>query len=547
VVNDFISHVDSIPSGYKVIAFTAKKHKMATLWPAFYQAMRDLGSNRIQSIKNSHPYILLGEKGGKPEASTEKTADTSLPLEPATQIIGATLTLYPLRQAGSLRSSLIGPAKNWQDVDLRADQKSSDTVFYDMLGIDKAGETTLLKEGLQTGTHQLDDIPADQYPYLKLNAHLQDSTRYTPAHLDHWLVHYGLAAEGSLKPDIAYAFNQGSIQRGDSLRIKIAYQNISLLKMDSLLVSFSVNDEDRTTRINIRQRYRPLSPGETLIIEKKLPTQSLSGKNRFRLSVNPGFDQPETYLFNNIYATTIQVDRDKTAPVLDVTFNGRHIKDGAIVTPKPTIRLTLRDDNPYFPLDDTTLINARLKWPDGNEQRLNYQQHLTFQPAAGTNTASAIYKPADKLPNGTYQLTVQSRDATGNPSGSQAYQKRFKVVNQSAIKDFRPVPNPATEQLRFAFTLSGEQVPDQFRIRILNNQGELVRKLTKAELAPLSIGHNTTGYLGQGDGRFGIPLEPGIYFYHLKASLNGKAINYHKADEHQTIRKGIRGAFIYLH
>jgi len=311
--------------------------------------------------------------------------------------------------------------------------------------------------------------------------------------------------------------------------------------MDSLLVNFSVSN-DRSRIVKSRnKRYKALKPGDTVLIKAKLSVAEISGDHEFKLTVNPNLDQPENYMFNNIYTEDFYVEKDETDPVLDVTFNGRHIMDGGIVSPKPKLRVSAKDDNQYFLLNDTNHINVFLTHPNGMEKKLDYRDELKFYPAKNgkNNEATVMYEPEDNLANGTYQLKVQAEDESGNRSGQQLYKKEFEVINETTITNFYPYPNPFTSRMRFVFTLTGSQIPDKINIQIMTIRGKVIKEITKEELGPLNIGVNKTNFVWQGRDEFGDPVGNGVYFYKVQAYVNGEDIKHRETAGDKFFEKGI--------
>jgi flagellar hook assembly protein FlgD len=86
-------------------------------------------------------------------------------------------------------------------------------------------------------------------------------------------------------------------------------------------------------------------------------------------------------------------------------------------------------------------------------------------------------------------------------------------------------PNPFTSSTAFVFTLTGTELPSQFRIQILTVTGKIVREITKQELGPIKIGHNITDYKWDGKDQFGQSLANGVYLYRVIADINGKKID----------------------
>lgn len=532
IVYDLIHHIDSIPKNYHVIAFSAGQHHFEDLFEDFYKAMDKLGSGRIRDVKNEYPYILIGRKGGKPGSAQETTADTASGIDPADQLTPVrTLQVYPVVPTGSVTTSVIGPSKKWKDIFIKynaLENPNQDSTSLAIFGIDRFGEKRNLGYDMVASHQDISWIDANAYPYLQLQVYMEDKSGFTPPQLDKWLVLYDYVPEGTIDPSIDYNFYKDSLQQGDSLNMSIAFKNVSEFPMDSLLVNFSITDDERKSKIDEEERYAPLNPGDTLIINKTFSTKLLKGKNKLAINVNPKLDQPELYLFNNYIERQFYVEGDETNPLVDVTFDGYRIMDGDIVSPTAEIRITAWDENQYFLLDDTSMANVYLTYPNKKEIRLTYQNDLQFIPAdkKSDNKASIVYEPKTKLADGEYKLRVEATDAAGNKAGKNDYEQRFEVINKSTITHFYPYPNPFTTKMKFVFTLTGDEVPDKIHVQIMTITGKVVKNLFLEDLGPLKIGNNITDFVWDGKDQYGDPLGNGVYFYRVKTFLNGKQIEH---------------------
>ena len=99
-------------------------------------------------------------------------------------------------------------------------------------------------------------------------------------------------------------------------------------------------------------------------------------------------------------------------------------------------------------------------------------------------------------------------------------------------------PNPFSTQTQFVFTLTGENIPDEFTIQILTVTGKLVRTITRNELGPIHIGRNVTDYRWDGKDEFGDQLANGVYLYRVKTSINGENVDLRESGADQYITKG---------
>ena len=213
------------------------------------------------------------------------------------------------------------------------------------------------------------------------------------------------------------------------------------------------------------------------------------------------------------------VESDKENPILDVTFDGVHIKDGDIVSPNPEILMILRDENAVLLLNDAAVFtHIELIDPNGNSFLVpSDSEWLEFIPATdgNENEARMIFRPHLEL-EGKYSLMVQAKDQSNNEAGEHEYFVNFEVVFREQIFDFYNYPNPFSNSTQFVFTISGTELPDQMSIRIVTVNGMVVKEITMDELGPLRIGDNVSApWDGRND--HGEKLATGIYFYKVSA------------------------------
>ena len=255
-------------------------------------------------------------------------------------------------------------------------------------------------------------------------------------------------------------------------------------------------------------------------------------------------DQPEQAHFNNLLQLPFYVNPDEIHPILDVTFNGRHILNGDIVDPYSEVLITLKDDNEFLIMDDisdTTHFGIYLTDPNGVQTRIpfvdgNGDVVMQWIPAEPQHKRFKIVWPSELEMDGVYTLFVQGSDKSGNLSGDLDYKVSFEVIHESAITNMMNYPNPFSTSTRFVFTLTGSEAPDEILIQILTVSGRVVREITEDELGQIHIGRNITEYAWDGTDEFGDPLANGVYLYRVKTELNGESIKHRDsgADSHFT-------------
>ena len=540
---------DSIPAGHYVLAYSIKDHHAGSLPEAVLQGFESIGSASIRNLPSGSSYIIFGQKGapiGDPNKVHEVVSTGS---SDTTRI----LRLLDINwYQGTILSTEIGPAKEWgsafwKQSPLASDPQNTDSVKFSLVPIDRFGNPHHIAALADIKPHpdsivNLSQIlDAEVYPTLRFEAKMRDDVYRTPAQLHSWMVYYTPVGETALDPSSRFTFHHDTIQQGDSLRFSIATRNISNQPMDSLLVHSWIVDSHRQTHKSTYRRYREHPAGDTLFIDHfTLPTATLTpGLATLIIEVNPvnpqtGFyDQPEQTHINNMAKIHFEVTADDQSPLLDVTFDGIRILDGDIISAQPMIEIQLNDENPFFLFnqpEDTALFRVYLRSPHESEfQQLFFRkggvEQMIFYPASGTNNQCRILFPADFLGrDGTYLFRVEATDKSYGESGSVSYQISFKVISQASITEVLNWPNPFTTKTHFVFTLTGHEVPTDFRIQIMTISGRVIRELTMAELGPINLGRNITMGYWDGTDEFGDRVANGVYLYRVHSSIRDRQI-----------------------
>ena len=509
----------SDPEGYAPHRWAADS---VTYGKNLFQVLEGQGAQEVRTLATyfpgaPHPYGLIFRKND--------------PLFPAIDtIVNHPDSAISLRRefltkwsVGLLETPLIGPVKAWKSIHWQheAYDDASDETILTVLAHREGQPDSVLLQLSNTFDTSLAFISATEFPRLKLRYDVRDTLTRSATQPRYLRVLYEGIPEGALHPVLHYTFYRDTLQQGETMRSSIAFANVSDAPMDSVLVKFRVENGAGVSQDYFR-KLRPLPVGDTLLLRFETPTLPLNGPYRLLVDVNPNNHQPELYHFNNITVRDFFVARDQRNPLLDVTFDGTHILDGDLISPKPEIVLSLKDDNRYLALSDTATFTLTLIQPDGSQRSIPFNDPaLLFLPANPANLQQKNQARLEWRPtftqDGDYRLLVNGRDASGNASAQLDWSVAFRVITKSSLSNVLNYPNPFSTSTCFVYTMTGAETPTHFRIQIMTVSGRVVREITEAEFGPLRAGTHRSDFCWDGKDEYGDQLANGVYLYRLKA------------------------------
>lgn len=550
----------------KYLLIYAMQSTTYSTWPpGLFTAMTNIGATTIGSgtAQDSVSFIYFTQVGNL-SISNEIIAPLG-----NDQFIQMVDTIYGLDYAGTINSVVAGPASEWESLHWEHHSLESpttrDSVQLRMYGIDYADmETVLIDTTISTITEDSiinlsSIIDASIYPWARLEVYLQDDSLFTPAQMDRWQLVYTEIPEAALNMQAGYFLDlsNDTLQEGDSIQFAIAIENVTDIHMDSLLVHYWVEDQDRNETYLTYPRQDSLRGLQIFLDTITVYSTGFAGLNSLWIEANPvplgsptdDYDQLEQYHFNNIAQVPFYATRDITNPILDVTFDGVHILDGDIVSAEPEIVISLDDENQFLILNedtDTSNFVVQLTDPFGQVSPVYFMNGfgetvMQFIPAGPENRCQIIWNPAFPV-DGEYELLVKGDDKSGNASGQNSYSISFEIYRKPSITEVLNYPNPFTTRTQFVFTLTGVEPPSDISIQIFNISGTVVREIDEDELGPLNIGRNFTDFWWDGTDQFGDPLANGVYFYRVVVKDNGADVEYNATEAESYFHQDKNGA-----
>ncbi len=515
---------------YTMGAFTPSYAQVTSYSNSLYNAFESIGAVTIRTTPDTVPYILFGKKG--------MIAGQGHELKGANKqsIIVLNDSIKTRWNNGYVASEVIGPSYKWNSLHWRVqsvDALPGDTTILKLVGIRSNGQIDTLQTFIQDSTDVLalhNYVDAAIHPYLKLVAFMKDNINTTSPQLKKWQVIYEEAPECAINPLKGFASINDTLQEGDDVIFKFPIENIGVKNFDdSLVVTYWIEDNNRNqTPLPQKLKSKPFVPGHVFIDTVKVNSYQFVGNNALWIYVNPLSNlkyQKEQTQFNNIGRYQFKVNKDVTNPLLDVTFDGVRILNGDIVSAKPNILVTLKDENRFLALNDTGAFSVFIQAPNqSTQQRIYFAQGLQFTPAnLPKNSCSINYNP-NFVTDGKYMLIVQAKDRSRNNSGTQDYKIQFEINNKPTVTNVLNYPNPFSSSTKFVFTLTGSEVPEVFTIQIMTITGKIVREIQRSELGNIHIGRNITDYAWDGKDEYGDKLANGVYLYKIVTKLNGNDI-----------------------
>ncbi len=524
-VIDFIE--DIIPDNAWVIAYTTQRSPANDLniaeWEAdslqlggknLFNLFEAQGAQYIRQLKDDlvpYCFVFRKNKGAILEQRAASAQDE----------INAEIAIPGTWYEGRVRSVDIGPASSWGLFQWEYDDENSieqDTFFVDIFGYSKDRKAQyLLFEKIKETDLDLSAVSVDSFPYLRLEFFAKDSIERSPVQLKSWTLYYEGLPDAAFDPVRHFLFYKDTLPQGDMLHLESHVSATNNYPMDSLLVRYDIRDPAGKL-IRTESRAGKLEGENGFDLSFSHPTRELAGAHQLVVQLNPDGDQEERHTFNNFLVKDFYVQQDVRNPLLDVTFDGMRIINGDLVSPNPQVLISLKDENPFLLLQDTSVFKLILQQPDGTLQNIPlHSPAISFQPASsGANNCSQLeWRPVFEK-NGDYVLIIQAADASGNSAGDYDFKVSFKVILEKTISHVLPYPNPFSTATRFVYTLTGAP-PTFFKIQIMTVSGRIVREITQDEIGPLRIGTHQTDFTWDGTDEFGNRLATGVYLYRVLA------------------------------
>jgi hypothetical protein len=533
-------YVNNVKTGDYVVIFSVGNVTFEA-WPDIaFEKLKEFGASEatLRALKTGDPYILYGRKGMLPGEAIEIIGNKNIEVPERQQTLSFDTELAGYLTSGVVLTPRVGPASSWerffQNVNARNWINEEEKTYFDIIGVKENGEEDLLIGNTYDREMDLSFISTDTYPYLKLRYSMNDPESTAPAQLDKWQVNYTGVPEGVLI--LKSAKDQVNLREGETGLLELQFKNISKYNfLDSIQVDWKITNLTSKKVEEFSKKFPALKAGEAFDFTIEFNSIGKSGENELEIFANPRIQREQTFRNNQLdMGSYFIVDGDNSTALLDVNFDGIYIMDGDIVSPNVLITALLKNDQTLIYKKDTVGLDLYLKQncEACDFKRVSFSNpNLTWTPASEDEDFKVSLIPGP-LEDGVYTLRIANEDST------EPYEITFEVINESQITNFYPYPNPFSTSVRFVFTVTGMEVPDEIKIQIMTVTGKVVREILQNELGPIRIGNNLTEYAWDGKDEFGDQLANGVYIYRVLVRKNGQFMEHRPTAGDKAFKKG---------
>lgn len=328
--------LDAVPAGHYVVVRSSSYNTTANTTSAadwisdeanmgigntLLHKFQDLGFSNITDLVGNLPFAGVAQKGNTSFGAVLSIGNT------VEDLINLQVDLPFVISSGTLTSSVIGPATQWQQLQWRSTNDldafpGNDRSVVSVWGLthpDQVGDSLFSTTNVDTS---LSTISAAQYPYLRIKWFARDSVTMTLPQLAYWRVLHQQVPEAALNPRLASQY-EDTVNVGALMNFRFAMENLSSVPMDSMKVRFRIlNLESNSTTVFDPPKFRPMSGNDTVMVGLYgINSTSFIGRNVLYVEANPADDrQPEQYHPNNSGFFPFVVD-DGALPVKIMSFD----------------------------------------------------------------------------------------------------------------------------------------------------------------------------------------------------------------------------------
>jgi hypothetical protein len=418
-----------------------------------------------------------------------------------------------MAQSGSITQTF-GPAQTWQNFYWQQDVFPNSSLYFDVYGIKRNNLDTLLMQNVSTNNNvDISSINAYQYPYLKLITRLSiDSISGYQSP-----VFKGISLNYIAPPEIALDNNSifksdSIVSMGDSVGIGGLYYNVGYVPLNSHIRSFYALD-GAGNKIPLRSDtiYSQLKVDSSMFVKATFKVNGLPIYKKYNnqiaivLEVH-ALNQNDIYDYNNTVVSSFYVKGSITDLITEVYSDGIKLFGNDYVRSNPDMLIKLSGKSVDELLTtDTSIFRIMLNNQFISLNPNNSKSNTGINLVKDSEKGNLILKFTPQLQNGINDLKL----ITYKNNSYDTAKFNLNVTNETSLQDVNNYPNPMKNETTFSFTLTGNQLPTDCKIKIYSVAGRVIKEI----FVPVSIGFNQVPWDGRdADGDY---IANGVYFYRV--------------------------------
>jgi|WetSurMetagenome_2_1015567.scaffolds.fasta_scaffold06308_2 hypothetical protein len=500
-----VTLINSIPQG-KIVAMGVADDAANNITVALKDAIKTLGSTKIDNLTFRGSWALIGKKGAAPGDVLEVVKGRYEGLI----YIDSTFTIP--RSHGTLETIEIGPSTNWQNAAISQSLPSGSSILNYAYGIKSDGNVDSLGVlNFVNNNANLGFINPQTYPKIKIKSEFNATSEGISPELSLFGVDYiGLSELGTNYQVVG--LDNDTIPAGGSVKLSFWVYNIGESNADSFNVKVDVMNEDNTSSTIFNQLVTSLALNSSRKFDVNYNATGTDSEKRFVITIDPNNKVTEYFEDNNFFTKPVYVQTDVIPPAVKITFDEMEVVDGDFVSKSPNIKIAVSDESP-IPIVDTTAVKIYL-----NEEPVYYGANastLSYTINSINPKFVAEYKP--ELEDGDYLLRVIARDPNGNIADSASSEVYFVVSSETKLMQVFNYPNPFSNETYFTFRLS--QIPEEIKIRIYTVAGRMIKEIVRKSS---ELNYDLNKIYWDGKDVDGDIVANGTYLYKMLMKSNDK-------------------------
>lgn len=457
--------IDSIPDG-KIVAMGVSDDAANNITVALKNAIKTLGSTKIDQISFRGSWALIGKKGAVPGEVVEEVKGRY------DGLIYIDSTFVIPKKEGMLETVEIGPATNWQTVSVNQTIPTGSEIKHIVYGIKPDLQAdSLAVLNIVNNSANLNFINPETYPKIKIKSYFNANTEGISPELLLLGVDYVSLSEVGTNYQVV-GINKDTILSGENVNLTFWVYNVGEANSDSFNVKVDVLNANNTLDTSYNYNSISIAAGSKKKFDVNYSPYGSDTEKKFVINIDPENNVKEYFRDNNFFTKSIFIQKDVAAPTLKITFDETEVIDGDFVSNKPDIRIALSDDSP-IPITDTASIKIYL-----NEKPVYYgdaKNNISYSTSTNNPKFAVDYKP--ELEDGDYLLRVVGKDLSGNIADSASSEVYFVVSSETKLHQVYNYPNPFADETYFTFRLS--QIPQEIKIKIYTIAGRMIKEIVR--------------------------------------------------------------------